>query len=278
MKKLIIILSFLFISCGIWENNQTENTVEENKNIENNLQNYSLESFVPGANLYQNEQKDVSIFRVDLQKANISFGGVEITDEDETNLKRYKRYYAEDFSNNYDGSIDGTNIFAFINGQFFNQLIDSTSLSFPVKSNGEIINSYVDNDIKKSSFVITKNNTAKIIHDYNAEILENPDYSEVIVWAHKDVNARRNDAVWRTYIALDENNFVYFIIAKNKTQAQMEKIISELSIGENDFMMMDGWPSSQFAYYDSDGPGTKFQRFYWGWEVPQFFVISYKSE
>lgn len=243
-------------------------------NIQNNLANYSLESFVPGANLYQNEQKDVSIFRVDLQKASISFGGVEITDEDETNLKRYKRYYAEDFSNSYGEK----NIFAFINGQFFNQLIDSTSLSFPVKSKGKIINSYVDNDIKKSTFVITKNNTAKIIHDYNTEILENPEYSEVIVWAHKDVNARRNDEVWRTYIALDENNLVYFIIAKNKTQAQMQNIVWELWIWEEDFMMMDGGPSSQFAYYDSDGPGTKFQRFYGSWEVPQFFVISYKSE
>ena len=278
MKKLIIILSFLFISCGIWENNQTEITVEENKNIEKNLANYSLESFVPWANLYQNEQKDVSIFRVDLKEANISVGGVEITDEDETNLKRYKRYLADDFSNNYDGRIEGTNIFAFINGQFFNQLIDSTSLSFPVKSNGKIINSYVDNDIKKSTFVITKNNTAKIIHDYNAEILENPDYSEVIVWAHKDVNARRNDEVWRTYIGLDENNFVYFVIAKSKTQAQMQEIMWELWIWENDFMMMDGGPSSQFAYYDSDGPGTKFQRFYWEWEAPQYFIISYKSE
>jgi hypothetical protein len=92
-------------------------------------------------------------------------------------LKRYKRYYADDFSNHFDSK----NVFAFINGQFFNQLIDSTSLSFPVKSDGKIINSYVDNDIKKSTFVITKNNTAKIIHDYNAEFLQNPDYTEVIV-------------------------------------------------------------------------------------------------
>lgn len=265
MKKIIIVACFLFLSCGI-----SPDTQENWETII--IANYSLESFVPGANLYQNEQKDVSIFRVDLDLVDISFGWVEITDEDESNLKRYKRYYADEFPNHFDSK----NVFAFINGQFFNQLIDSTSLSFPVKSGGKIINSYVDNDIKKSTFVIDSSNNALILHEYNAQILENPDYREVIVWAHKDVNARRNDEVWRTYIAIDENNFVYFIVAKNKTQAQMQEIIWDLWIDENDFMMMDGWPSSQFSYYDSDGPGTKFQRFYGGWEVPQFFIISQK--
>lgn len=267
---------------------------------------YKLKSKSKWVDFYQNENWDLSILEVDLNESNISFDWANtfyhkestrvsewFTDQDwviqippsydvkiekkleyeyENNkLDRFIRYYADEFIKMYDYKISDKEVIAFVNGQFFNQNKAETSLSFPIISNWKIINSYVDNDLPKRTFVIDKNKNAKIISWYNPSDLEK--YEELIVSFSPEVNARPNEKIGRTYIWLLDNKKVVFFIAKNKTQEEMDKIISDYWIEEKNIIMMDWWPSSQFAYYENKWPWSEFERLYWKWPVPHFFVI-----
>jgi hypothetical protein len=53
----------------------------------------------------------------------------------------------------------------------------------------------------------------------------------------------------------------------------MNKIISDYGIKKENIIMMDWWPSSQFAYYDNKWPWSEREQFYGEWKVPHYFII-----
>ena len=163
---------------------------------------------------------------------------------------------------------------------------ERTWLSFPIKSHWDgIINdiegmwhtrapvreTYIDNEIPKRTIVITQDWSAKILEWYSEEYLNNPEYLELSVAFTPDVTARRDEAIWRSYIWLkcenDICNNIIFFVADNKTQADMDTIIADYWVERDNIIMMDWWPSAQFSYAWEE------KTFYWKWKVPQFNII-----
>lgn len=252
---------------------------------------YKLYSKSKWLDFYQNEDATVSILELNLDSSNISFAWlntkfvkwenwwdneVELEYEAENSVfNRFNKYYAKEFRDKIDFDSRKYFVNAFVNGQFFTHLKpdEKTGLSFPIKSHGKIITSYMDNEIPKRTFVIDKYENAKIFEWYDKKYLENPDYKELIVAFSPEVNARKNEEIWRTYIWLKDSKTIVFFIAKNKNQKQMNEIIKNYWIKEENIIMMDGWPSSQFAYFNNKWPGSEFEQYYWQWTVPHYFVI-----
>jgi len=249
---LILILIFSIISCG-------KNEIKNNKLLENFNQNW--------VKLLQTEKKYFSIIELDLEKSKLSFWWVDvnkISDFEKFN-KFYTNYFLEKFTKN-----DDKNIIATINWQFFTNIKKkNTALSFPLKSNWKIFTDHIDNKIPKRTFIIDEDGDAKILEWYRKEYLENENYKELIVAFTPEVRARKEDKIWRTYIWLKSSKKIVFFIAQNKNQKEMNKIISDYWIKEENIIMMDWWPSSQFSFKDKDN----FKQYYWWWEVPQVFII-----
>lgn len=265
---------------------------------------YKLVSKSKWLDFYQDSTGDISVLELDLTTAQVSFGWVNtkfdadvwfvseqdaraITQTSTENINFDINYYTPDISLNRfykDTASDITqklkydmrafNISAVVNGQFFTKLGDEkTGVSFPIKSNGEIIATHVDNDIPKRTLVIDTQGQAKILEWYQSEYLNDPKYSELIVAFTPEVRARENAKIGRTYIWLLDANTMVFFIARNKNQDQMDSILAVFGIKPENIIMMDGGPSSQFAYYENQWPGSKFEQYYWEWEVPHYFVI-----
>jgi len=214
---------------------------------------------------YQNKAKSLSILEVDLNSAWIDFWGVDESKKED--FYRFKRHFAREFD------YKKYNAYFFVNWQFFDQNKNPTFLSFPLKSDWKIISDYLDNDIPKRTFIIDKNKNAKILKWYEKKYLENDNYRELIVWFYPDVKANKNAKIWRTYIWLLSSKKVVFFITKNRTQEEMNKIIWDYWIKKDNIIMMDGWPSSQFAFYENNWPWSTWKQFYGWWEVPQVFII-----
>ncbi len=207
---------------------------------------------------FQSDDKNISIIDVDLDKYWISFWWLE---ED---WIFYKKYLAVDYLK----SLSNENVFAVVNWQFFLDVeSERTGLSFPVKSDWKIFTDYLDNEITKRTLIVNSNNEAFIKEWYLEKDLLDEDDREVIVAFNPDVNARWKDKIWRSYIWLKWTKNVIFFIAKNLTQEDMNQIIKDYWVEKEDVIMLDWWPSAQFA--------TKLEdvNYYWGWWVPQFNLI-----
>jgi hypothetical protein len=69
---------------------------------------------------------------------------------------------------------------------------------------------------------------------------------------------------------LDGSNLVFFL-ANAKTQPQMEEIITKAWYSLDNALMLDWWPSAQYATTHD------LKTYYGDWEVPQFFVVGEKK-
>lgn len=266
---------------------------------------YDFISWTDWINIYQNESKDLSIIDIDLDKSWISFWWVTQTntkyldyhknlwyinkrfrwqlktynlqeEKDWFNFDNFKRQYINEafWENNFlKVWWDSKTIFAVVNGQFFNVNKNNTTLSFPVKSNWKILNSYVDNDKLKRTIVIDKVWVIKIIDWYEEEYLNDNENREVLVWINPSEDFSKNSSLWRTYMWMIWDNRVVFFVAKSKTQSEMKQITLDYGIEEQNLVMLDWWPSTQFAYFDIFEVGWWINSFYGWWEVPQFIMI-----
>lgn len=251
MKKILLIFVLLFnLSCS-----ESTNLVHEEKWIK----------------LYQSFSKDLSIIDVDLNNAWVNFWMVNsstwkvfIDYEKTGSVKdRFYRFYPKDvitWGNN--------KVFAMVNWQFFNAEKNPTFLSFPVKSGWKIISSYTDNDLGKRTLILDKNEKLKILEWYNEKDLINSDNKDLIVALNPTVDSLFSDKIWRSYIWIKWDKNIIFFIAKNKSQAEMDNIILKYGITQNNIIMMDWWPSSQFSYYNN-----WLKSFYWEWPVSQYNII-----
>ncbi len=279
--KLSVCFADIFYDYNIKENKIEEKRlcsyyIDDNWNIrklekcidfKNPYKGYNLISKIRGVNFYQNNSWDLSIIDIDLNIAGIDFWGVDKLSKQD--LYNFKRHFASNFNYNY----KKYSAYFFINWQFFDPNKNPTFLSFPLKSNWKIISDYMDNNISKRTFIIDNSKNAMILEWYKKDFLENKNYKELIVWFNPGVNANINSKIWRTYIWLLSSKKVVFFIAKNKTQDEMMKIILDYWIKKENIIMMDWWPSSQFAYFENDWPWSMWKQFYWWWKVPQVFVI-----
>lgn len=263
---------------------------------------YTLKSKAKWLDFYQSENGEVSVLELDLHEAKISFAGlntkykkekatvtlfpgeqVELETEaevdleyeqEDSELQRFNTYFASDMGDKTELDWRKYDINAFVNGQFFLHINEpKTGLSFPIKSDWKIVTSYIDNEIPKRTFVIDDEKNAQIFEWYKPEYLENDNYKELIVAFTPEVTARREASIWRTYIWLKDAKTLVFFIAKNRTQAEMDKLIEDYGIKREDIIMMDGGPSSQFSYFDNQWPWSEFEQYYGEWEVPHYFII-----
>ncbi len=264
MKKIIILITVLFLSsCGLQNNNWIENIT--------NKQNLKLVWKTKWISFYQNNSWDLSIIDIDLNSAWISFWWVKINKI--SKFDKFDKFYASEFK--YD--FKTIKPYFIVNWQFFTNLKDNyTALNFPLKSNWVILTDYIDNNIPKKTFIIDEKWNAKILGWYKKDFLKNKNYKELIVAFSPEVKARENAEIWRTYIWLKSEKNVIFFIAKNKNQLQMNKIISDYWVKNDNIIMMDWWPSSQFAYLQNSNFLNKYKQYYGQWKVPQFFLIYYK--
>lgn len=249
-------------------------TLEKCFDITENYKWYTLKNMSKWFNFYQNETWDISILDVDLNIANISFGWVNTVavnnDDKMSSLYRFNRFTAETFyKNSFKELGNKKDIYAFVNGQFFNPRANPTALSFPVKSDGKIINSYVDNDKLKKTFIIDNDKKASIKDWYDEKYLNDENNKEVIVWINPEEDFLKEKSVWRSYIWIIWDDRVVFFVAENKTQAEMKKIANDYWIKDDNLIMMDWWPSAQLSTTD----GWRWNQFYGAYWVPQFFVI-----
>jgi hypothetical protein len=270
---------------------------------------FNLISKAKGLDFYQNNSWDLSILDIDLNSIKLSFWWVNsiykkvkeeafewYTDKNwvvqipaildtkiiskieyenkNSKLFRFNKFKANEFPNTFSRDFYINNYsLAVINWEFFDQNKSSTFLSFPLKSWWKVINSHVDNDIEKRTFVIDIDWNAKILNWYKNKYLKNDNYRELIVWFSPDVDMRKNEKIWRTYIWIKSTKNVVFFIVKNKNQKEMNKIISDYWINEDNVIMMDWWPSSQFAYFENNWPWSEREQFYWSSKVPHYFII-----
>jgi len=242
-------------------------TLEKCFDINHEKRWYKLVWKTKWVDFYQDKTWNVSILDIDLNSAWIDFWWVDI--EKNQDFYKFKRHFASEFNYDY----KKYNAYFFVNWQFFDQNKNPTFLSFPLKSNWKIISDYLDNDISKRTFVIDNNWNAKILEWYKKEFLENKNYKELIVWFSPDVNANKNSKIWRTYIWIKSLKNVVFFIVKDKNQEEMNKIIADYWIKKDNIIMMDWWPSSQFSYFENNGPWSEWKQYYWWWGIPQFFII-----
>lgn len=266
---------------------------------------YDFISWTDWINIYQNESKNLSIIDIDLDKSWISFWWVIQTntkylsqdywlwyinkwfrwqkksyflqkEENKSNFDNFKREAIDKafWENNFLKIWwDTEELFAVVNGQFFNANKKNTTLSFPVKSNWNILNSYVDNDKLKRTIIIDNSWKIKIIDWYKEEYLNSSNNKEVLVWINPDENFAKDRSLWRTYMWIIWDDKVVFFIAKSKTQTEMKNIALDYGIEEHNLVMLDWWPSSQFAYFDIFEIGWWMNKFYGWWEVPHFVMI-----
>lgn len=274
MKKIILIIPIL-ITIFYFSNNYFSNKINSEKNIVNNLETVSEKNWL---NFLQTKNKDFSILELNLNEINLSFWWVKINKISE--FDKFDKFYAKDFYKNLSQeNLQNKEIIATVNWQFFTNLEKkNTALSFPLKSNWKILTSYMDNEIPKRTLIIEKEWNAKILEWYSKKYLENIKNKEVIVAFTPEVTARRYASIWRTYIWLKDSKTLIFFIAKNKNQADMNDIIKNYWIKDEDIIMMDWWPSSQFSFLKNNLPWTKWEQFYGKWEVPHMFIIYKKTK
>lgn len=211
-----------------------------------------------------NKTSEVSIITIDTKKAEILFWWIDYFKKDTKNFSEFHRHSAWNFLKKIQKILPKTHIV--INGQFFNAWQEKTHMSFPLKSNGKIINDYMDNDITKRT-LLQKNTQEFVMYDgYQKSDLTNSEVKELIVGFSPLVDASRDQKLWRNYVVL-ENNALIFFLANAKTQSEMEEIITKAWYSLDNALMLDWWPSAQYASLQNG------KTYYGDWGVPQFFVI-----
>jgi len=182
------------------------------------------------------KEDEVACLEVDTMHANISLGGIFETGG------LYTRKRAKEF---YDALPD-QKPFAVLNGQFFNAgMSPATKLAFSVKSQGESILDYLDNDLPKRTFLVRADGGGEVREDYDSAWMQDASIQELIVGISPKTDMISNQSVGRTFVAVSGKK-VYFFIAKARTFPEMLEILSRFALTPPEVVMLDGGPSSQY--------------------------------
>ncbi len=149
-------------------------------------------------------------------------------------------------------------------------------MSFPVKSDNQIISSYMDNLLQKRTFVMNSSNVPKILECYTSVMLQNKLNNNLIVWIHPDENFMKDSSLPRNFMWILDNDTIIFILTTSKTQTEMSQLMIAEWVPESNIIMFDGSPSAQFSLFDYTQEKPTVQAHYGRWSVPHFFVVSEK--
>jgi hypothetical protein len=262
--KYLFIILFIFViwTFALWKVNNDFKQISDNS----------------GLNIYTNSDKSIYIAKINLERVDIDFWWVlteNIDNKYESNKTKNERFNR---ISSYDlvKFPENKNILWALNGQFFNANLSTTFLSFPVKSDGKIISSYMDNTLQKRTFIIDVNWIPKILEWFNNWFLENKNNKDVIVWIHPEENFLKDRKLPRNFMWIIDNKNIIFVLAKAKTQENMVKILQNQWIKFENIIMFDWWPSSQMSYIEKWEDKSFIHQVYWGWKVPHFFLIREK--
>lgn len=242
--------------------------------IEWNFTNYILKDTTNWIKFYQTNSWDLSILDIDLNSAKVSFAWVHINEGYFFEFRKFDRFKNNELLGSiWNDFLQNKNIYALVNGQFFDPQYDPTWLSFSLKSDWNIINAFTDTPVSKRTFIIDNDNNAQILEWYNDSFLNEDYYKELIVGFSPKIKARSSFSIWRTYIWIKDSKNIVFFIAGNKTQTEMDRIIFDYGIKQENVIMMDWGSSSQFSYNIEAISWRDWKHFYWTARVPHYFVI-----
>lgn len=235
------------------------------------------ESFVTGSTkLYKKDNDNFFVVAVDISKAKIKVGGVNSHYSDGTT----ELFYTDSIDNYWDNNINYVdiynstyqNLFAVLNGQFFDNSRNPTGLSFPVKSNGIILTDNNGEDyLAKRSLVIDSNGSVYITEGVPLGLLDSYNSKEFITGLHPDED--KNGWAWfvgRNYIGgipkgtCDPSKtscsyeYILFFVNQDAKQSTMESEIAKWGVPSKSIIMMDGSGSAQmktrnYSVYGNNG-------------------------
>ena len=234
MKKMLVMLVMLVSLVSM--------SFAGNYNVPNG---YTLKESSNGAKIYSNG--NISVVIADMDRNRVDLGILNYA---------YRGKFYKDSISNWWKNYASYSTFAMINGQFFNTTINPTTLSFPLKDNGHVVTSYVDDNSQKRTLIIDKYNNAKILRGYTSYYLYN-DAPDVIVGLNPSVSKSSWAPIGRNYIggipkgtcnprySSCDMKYLMFFIAKRKTQYYMLKEVEKWGVSKYAVVMMDGSGSSQ---------------------------------
>lgn len=255
MKKIFLIfLIFLFSIVQLFS---AEYVVPSGWNLKDKFVTSSVK-------LYQKASDDFYVVAVNMNQAKIEFGGNAGYFYTSTGNK----FYTDTISNYYYKyrnyvDIDGNtynNLFSVINGQFFdNNNQNTTSLSFPLKSKGIILNSFNgETNLTKRSLLINTDGKTYIREGFNDILFNSNSIKEYVVGLNPAESKNRLIGfVGRNYIAgipdgtcdpiktSCEYKYLLFFINKYSSQSNMETEIAKWGVPSKSIIMMDGSGSTQ---------------------------------
>ena len=213
-----------------------------------------------GVSLYESDNKNDYVQVVDLsQGASIKL----LTGEDDDNKSngvyggsspKFKKENIDDFWNELKVY---PNAFSVSNGAFFDSLLFSnvTTLSYPLKANGETYDGFADNNKGKKLKLEIWNDQASITKfDDKIDEIENSYASEVIVGLPEKNADQADENAPRTYVAVKDNDSdklnetVLILTSKENTPDGASKILTDF--GANAGMQLDGSGSTQMIAQD----------------------------
>jgi hypothetical protein len=207
---------------------------------------------------------DVNVIIAETGKSSIHFNSL----KQHNNQNSFYRYSIKKIFDDLEKK--DNNLHIVINGSFFDNASNPSSLSFSTKSNGKILTMlYSENtetkkrrkDLRqlvvfRGTPVILRNLSLKQING-----LQNSDeVTDLITGFSPNIDKSKRVTIGRHYIGgipykncnPDINpcayKFLLFFIAKDKTQSEMDSIVEKWGIQQGSIIMMDGSGSAQ--YYD----------------------------
>lgn len=232
---------------------------------------YLLQSKNDGICIYKGSN-NVYIQVVDLAGgANVKFA-TEADGGFSNTVPKYELYYKNGIDDYFaNGQSKNSNFFSVINAQFFDMNKDPTFLSFPVKSNGNIIligpdmrlNERASTDFRtlqifdqSSSWPAGIKRAAKSVPYYNKSQYDKLSGKLIVGFApYVNYGTRKYQSLGRTFVAPvggmstpsnGEYPILIFAFAQAKTQAQMTSVMKKWGAYDESIIMFDGSHSTQY--------------------------------
>ena len=201
-----------------------------------------------GAKMYKDSSIDMYAVVVDMDKSTIEFDTFDHSYGD-----KYERHTMQKWWNDY----ADYSTFAMVNGQFFNHKINPSKIAYPVKADGNIITSHVDNNDAKRSLLVSNSGEVYIRNGYNSFFMNSYNIKDMIVGLSPSVEKKKWWPIGRNYIGgIPRGNcnpnvssctyrYIIFFIGKGQSQPNFLSRIMYWGVKEKSIVMMDGSASSQ---------------------------------
>jgi hypothetical protein len=255
---------------------------------------YSLIDNGAGVQLFKKNGQDVFVQRIDLSRAELKFVQTSISDCSSENLRcddynfvpKFNVQTSSSFWNQYRNQ---SKIFSITNAAFFDNSSSSgpftnrNSISFPVKSNGELITCGHDNEAERRpytrAFTIDNNRASMFSYEHGGNIgrsnISNffKSYDDVMVGYMPSTASVLNLTPLahrgRTILAIDQNDnrIAYLYSAKARTQPlAVGDLMTSFNCTESKILLLDSGGSA--SLHTTQGSSFTFNR-----AIPSFIAV-----